>query len=373
MRRMRTPPLTPGIAVLIGLAVIDAATGSWVALAGYFGLAVLVAAAVSGPRATAWLGLAAVATAVVSGVWDDRFGTSQHWAAIVLVLCQAVAGVYVAAVRRDREVELLARKTELLNREIELTEVRAVAEVAQRALLPSVPACLDGVGFAARYLSAAQAASVGGDLYEVVRTAHTVRVIIGDVKGKGLPAVRLAAVVLGAFREAATTWLDPEQVAAACARAVSREADAEDFVTALLVDMHADGRLSLCSAGHHPPYLLSDGSVSQLRMAAPSPPLGIAERFTATTSRWAVDDRLLLFTDGLIEARDHRGEFFPIEMHLAGLGDHPLESALDRLTDELSAHVGGALHDDMALVLAQRQAADTGAGAGASRLEPVSS
>jgi serine phosphatase RsbU (regulator of sigma subunit) len=366
-----------GSAVLAAVAAVDLAAGTDVRIIAYLGLVPLVVSAWATPRAALAFGGAATATAVASGVWESYFGTEQHLTVILLVVIQTGIGWYLAKARRRRESELaqqtseLARRTselaqrmselaqresELAQRKSELVQVRAIADVTQRALLPAVPRDLDGVGFATRYLSAAQSASIGGDFYEVVRTHHMARVIVGDVKGKGLPAVRLAAVVLGAFREGATTWLEPEHVAAACTRAVSREADAEDFVTALLVDIHANGRLSLCSAGHHPPVLISaSGSVSSLRMSAPSPPLGIAEQFIPTHTRWNLADRLLLFTDGLVEARNTAGEFFPLEGNLAGIGELGLDDVLDEVTSRVIAHVGGNLHDDLAVVLAERR------------------
>ncbi|WP_018504848.1 PP2C family protein-serine/threonine phosphatase [Parafrankia discariae] len=324
--------LVLGAAVAVGV-VTDLST------AGYFGLGALVSAVTCLPAATLGLGLVTEALAVVSGLWDHRFGNGQHIAACVLVAAQVAVAVYVSVSRNRRSSEL--------------QQVRAVAEVAQRALLPEVPAALHGAGFAARYLSAAKEASVGGDLYEVVATPHTIRMIIGDVRGKGLPAVRLATVVLGAFREAAVTWLDQGQVAAACARSVGREAEPEDFVTALLVDIYPDGRLSLCSAGHHPPLLVGATATTALNCPS-SPPLGLGDRFATTTADWAVGDRLLLFTDGLIEARDSKRAFFPLERHVDLLRDVPPAAALDRLTSALTGHVGGNLHDDLALLLVER-------------------
>jgi hypothetical protein len=330
-----------GAAVLLITLVVDLAPS--IALTGYFGLGPLILAAACPPPITAAVGGLTVVVAVVSGFWDHRFGTGQHVAAIVLVIVQSAIAVYIC-VYRERQRSKLHR-------------VQAVAEVAQRALLPAVPSRLDGAGFAARYLSAAREASVGGDLYEVVPTTQSIRVIIGDVRGKGLPAVRLASVVLGAFREAAVTWLDPEQVAAACARAVGREAGPEDFVTALVLDIHPDGRLGMCSAGHHPPQLVSPDGARTLQLRSPSPPLGLAERFTTSMDHWGVGDRLLLFTDGLIEARDRQGRFFPLDKRLDLLRGGDQEAALDRLTTALGAHVGGALHDDLAVLLAERHPA----------------
>ncbi|ADP84983.1 PP2C family protein-serine/threonine phosphatase [Pseudofrankia inefficax] len=363
-------------ALALGLAVLCCAVGisllTNVAMAGYFGLAALLVSGARGPRRTAAMGSLAVVVAVLSGLWDHRFLNSQHLAAIGLVAAQSAVAVWIAIHRSRRESELRHRETELVR-------VRAVADVAQRALLPEVPTTIDGACFAARYLSAAEEATVGGDLYEVVATRHTIRVIIGDVRGKGLPAVRLASVVLGAFREAAVTWLEPEQVAAACAGAVNREAGPEDFVTALLVDIHPDGRLSLCSAGHHPPMLLVRPSTKpadpadddagsavepaagpgQVLLKSPSPPLGLAERFTPSSARWSIGDRLLLFTDGLIEARSPDGVFFPLEDHLDLLLEGTPEQALDRLTERVTEHAGGHLRDDLAMLLIERRPLDT--------------
>jgi serine phosphatase RsbU (regulator of sigma subunit) len=384
----------PDRALMLGLAVLACAVGigllANIALAGYFGLSALIVASARGPRRTGAMGVLAIVIAVLSGIWDHRFGRPQHIAAVILVLAQLAVAVWIAVHRSRREAELH-------HRESQLRQVRAVADVAQRALLPALPTTIDGAALAARYLSAAEEASVGGDLYEVVATKHTIRVIIGDVRGKGLPAVRLASVVLGAFREAAVTWLEPEQVAAACARAVNREADAEDFVTALLLDIHPDGRLSLCSAGHHAPMRLprrplagaEDGSGTEtvgeeIELKSPSPPLGLAERFTPSASHWSVGDRLLLFTDGLIEARSPSGAFFPLRDHLDALLDGTLEEALDRLTERVTRHAGGHLRDDLAMVLIERRplavepavphqlsAADSGASLpGADRADP---
>jgi hypothetical protein len=351
MDRHMIPGGAARAALLLVVAVIADVLLPDVALAGFFGLAPLAAAATCEPRVVAGIGSAAVVVAILSGTWDDGFGSGQHLVACLLVLAIAAFafGVSVARLRRERE----------------LGQVRNVAYVAQQALLPAVPGALAGVGFAARYLSAAQEALIGGDLYEVVSTPQTIRVIIGDVRGKGLPAVRLTAVVLGAFREAAVTWLDLDQVAAACGRAVAREADTEDFVTALIVDMHADGTLRMLNAGHPDPVLITPDGVRPLAMPMPSPPLGIAETYSSASDRWEPGDRLLMFTDGLIEARDRTGEFFPFTDHIDDLARGSLDDALDRLTFALHAHMGGELKDDLALLAAERL------GDRAARVEPA--
>jgi phosphoserine phosphatase RsbU/P len=78
-----------------------------------------------------------------------------------------------------------------------------VAEAAQRALLPDLPEHQGPVVVAGWYVSATEEALMGGDLYDVMGYQQSARWIIGDVKGKGIEAVRMAAGVLGAFRESA--------------------------------------------------------------------------------------------------------------------------------------------------------------------------
>jgi len=88
-----------------------------------------------------------------------------------------------------------------IERDQRLDQIALVAEAAQVAILHPVPRRVGDYAVAVRYVSAAREAVVGGDFYEVVETAGGVRVLVGDVRGKGLPAVRLAATALGAFRE----------------------------------------------------------------------------------------------------------------------------------------------------------------------------
>src|ERR1700692_668974 len=83
-----------------------------------------------------------------------------------------------------------------------LSQVRAVARVAQSALLREVPATVTAGRMASRYVSAAAEARVGGDLLEVVSHGDHSRWLIGDTRGKGLPAVRLASVAMTSFRDA---------------------------------------------------------------------------------------------------------------------------------------------------------------------------
>ena len=106
-----------------------------------------------------------------------------------------------------------------------LSQVRAVARVAQSALLREVPATVTAGRLASRYVSAAAEARVGGDLLEVVPDAARPRWLIGDTRGKGLPAVRLASVAMTSFRDAcAQPGLSLPEVARVVDQSVTRAA-----------------------------------------------------------------------------------------------------------------------------------------------------
>ena len=137
----------------------------------------------------------------------------------------------------------------------------AIAEAAQLALVPPLPPEMTGISIAARYRSATREASIGGDLYEIIPTECGIRVIIGDVRGKGLDAVLLARHVLSAFRRSAVAVPAMEHVANEVGRAIKPHLGAEDFVTAVLAQITPAGKLTIVNCGHHPPLLCCGGDL----------------------------------------------------------------------------------------------------------------
>ena len=181
----------------------------------------------------------------------------------------------------------------------------AVAEAAQLALLPPLPPEMTGIGIAARYRSATREASVGGDLYEIIPTGHGIRVIIGDVRGKGLDAVLLARHVLSAFRRSAVAMPAMEHVAGEVGRAIGPHLGAGGLRhRGAGPDHHPTGELTIVNCGHHPPLLRHRGDLRPLTDGKAALPLGLEDDFTAFTATWSPGDRLLLYTDGLVESRD---------------------------------------------------------------------
>lgn len=272
------------------------------------------------------------------------FGSLDHLLRVAVVVAVSLMAVYVARARSGRE-ERLRRMTEIVR-------------VTQRAILREVPHRSAGVELAARYVSAYEEAGVGGDLYEVVPGSEGLRLIVGDVCGKGLGAVRLASAVMGAFRQSAAVRSELSQVARDLDILVSREPAPErgtSFVTAVLVELTGD-EVRVTSCGHPCPLLRRGaGDVREVGPSPPGRPLGLGgTRAAPAVYRWDVGDRLLLYTDGMVEARDGARGFFPRAALHASLSRATVGASLDALLSALHRHVGGEPHDDIALLLAER-------------------
>ncbi|MFC5909520.1 PP2C family protein-serine/threonine phosphatase [Streptacidiphilus monticola] len=241
----------------------------------------------------------------------------------------------------------------------QLVAVSTVAEAAQLALLRPPEPVVGCVRVAVRYVSAAEAAQIGGDLYSVLETPFGTRVIIGDVRGKGLPAVRTAGAVLGAFREAAYDEEDLAAVAARLDRSTVRHAEEGEFVTALLVEFRAPGEVRFVHCGHVAALRLGpDGKVRELDPPDPWVPLGLAGLAEGGPKVWtaalAEDDLLVLCTDGVVEARGkgrNRALFYPLTERVARFGAAFTPETLVRTVHaDLLRWTGGPLRDDAALM-----------------------
>jgi len=234
-----------------------------------------------------------------------------------------------------------------------LRQARAVARVAQSALLRDVPATVTAGRLASRYVSAAAEARVGGDLLEVVPDAARPRWLIGDTRGKGLPAVRLASVAMTSFRDAcAQPGLSLPEIARVVDRSVTRAAGDEDFVTAVFAELDPHGWLQLVTCGHPPPLrLTADGSLQPLTPRSYATPLGLHPDLQPSTFTISPGDRLVFYTDGLLEARDRAGRYFRLEDCADTLRHPDLQAAADGLLGRLLAHTRRKLDDDVALLL----------------------
>ncbi|MEW2578304.1 PP2C family protein-serine/threonine phosphatase [Streptomyces syringium] len=245
-------------------------------------------------------------------------------------------------------------------RERELLQSRSVAEAAQRTLLRPLPERIGTLRVAVRYLAAAAEARVGGDLYAALATPFGTRLIIGDVRGKGLSAVDAAADVLGTFREVAQVEADLATVARRIDAALGRRPPSEEFVTAALVGVpDDDGPAELVNCGHLPPLLRRAGTVTEVATPVPQPPLGLLHLIGGLCDGQGFvferGDLLVLYTDGVTEARDTSGVFYPLTERLARLPELAPDAMADRLVADLLSYADGGLSDDAALLVVRRE------------------
>jgi serine phosphatase RsbU (regulator of sigma subunit) len=213
----------------------------------------------------------------------------------------------------------------------------------------------------------------GGDIQDVLVTSFGVRMLIGDVMGTGLHAHETGEQVVAAWRELAVAEPSLPGIAVRLHTLISRSADPERFVTALLANFGCRARSGGGSVGRrepssetevvccgHPPPLLLRGESASFAETFPSPPLGLLDLAdgwcTATTIPFGAGDRLLMYTDGVSEARDATGRYFPLSERAAAAAvpGNSDEVLLDQLLGDVREHIGEGPADDILLLLAAR-------------------
>lgn len=332
--------------VLAMVTLIEITIGHTAGLLALLSLGPAFAAVVGGILRMIVVSCTALLLCVFLAIYRDWFNSVDDRLAFLTVLGVSVAGV-IASTLRERQ-------------ERELSDVRTVAEAAQQVLLRPVPAEAGPVRIAVRYVSATSRATIGGDLYEVIASVNGIRLIIGDVQGKGLEAVKMASTVLGSFREVAPEAADLAVIADRIEATLARELSDEQFVTAIFAQVSTDGsKVELLNRGHPPPLLVNDGGARLLESATGGLPLGLAQFVSAPGQPSVIEmgpgDRVLFYTDGLSEARSRAGDFFQIDCSRAVREQRDPDQMLDGLSIEVLRHVGHALEDDAAMLLLTRE------------------
>ncbi|MEU3563408.1 PP2C family protein-serine/threonine phosphatase [Kitasatospora sp. NPDC006786] len=338
-------------------------------------------------------GLGTIAQTVAVSVWVTAV-VVLHSLVVPPGDLPARLGTLVGVVAAEAAViGLCARR---VRRERQLSRMRQSAVALQRQLLRPLPVTTPDVRLDGLYRPVEEDAMVGGDLYDVAETPHGTRVLVGDVQGKGLPAIGTGFAVLSAFREAAFREARLPAVADALEAAVERHnayavqsGEQERFVTATVLCVggpdgtgtgngngtgngtgegartgEGDGsatEVRAVNCGHLSPYLLhADGRVEPVPLDA-GIPLGLAALAAPgeprPVRRFALpgDGVLVLLTDGITEAQDASGTFYPVEQGLADLAATPADALPEALDRRARRWSGGHSRDDVT-VLALRPA-----------------
>ncbi len=260
--------------------------------------------------------------------------------------------VFDASERRRYEQELLAEKQRA---EASEARARALARTLQQTLIPPTQPRVPGLELAVGYRPAADDLLVGGDFYDVFQLgAEEWGVLLGDVCGKDAEAATVTALARWTVRAAAV-----ESPGTADAFANLNELlcghDSERFCTAVFVRLQPDGaswRAVLSVGGHPPPYLVDpDGSAIALTTSGPL--VGVIDRAEFPETQLTLDpgQGLLLYTDGVTEARRGR-ELFDEEGIVASVREHGAEPRrlVDGLISDVDAFQDGPGADDIAVL-----------------------
>ncbi|WP_406455408.1 serine/threonine-protein phosphatase [Streptomyces sp. NBC_00876] len=339
------------VATTAGVVVLGLLTGTALLLLGLLVYLPAFAAALCSPRQTAlvsaWVSLVVIAPVV--------FQPGERVLNRVILTLFAVGfgalAVYGARMRITREGALV--------------RLRSTAAAMQRQILRPLPLLTDDVLVDGVYEPLQEDKLVGGDIYDVVATPWGTRVLIGDVQGKGLPAIGMAIDVVGAFREAAHREPTVTALVDALEAAVVRHNDyagqrdePERFVTALVLGVDTGTGTQLVGCGHIPPYLLHEGVVTAVGTGEEHVPLGLASLVgdprTVAWFDFPPGATLLLCTDGLTEARSPEGDFYPLEARLGGRGDITAGPLITSLIADVRDFTAGVQQDDLAVLAVRR-------------------
>ncbi|MFD5078812.1 PP2C family protein-serine/threonine phosphatase [Streptomyces sp. NPDC058371] len=357
----RSVAWVPPLILLVAIAVLDWNTSGEFRIISWIVLVPGIAAAICGVWGTAVFAVLAVLTYVtVDTSWPHQYQTGLP--DFILVAAGGVLATLACAVRVRGERHML--------------HMRDVVETTRRAVLRPLPPGWGDLDHAAAYLAADSEARVGGDFYDIQPGPSGTRVLLGDVQGKGLGAVDVAAALLGTFRESAYHESSLTTVAARLETRMLRhveycaavgQTDGDRFATGVLVGFTDDDRdtVEVINFGHDPPLVVGPDGVRSLP-PGDGLPLGLSELVPEPPPVLRVPlgpgETLLLVTDGVTEARDGDGEFFPLldrvsEALAADPGAIEPRRLVRLVRDGTLRHSGGHLGDDTTIFAVRRRAA----------------
>lgn len=277
----------------------------------------------------------------------------------------------VATVARAISTEVQLRRGPTLSREqvdalqIDRDEQAALARSLQDSLLPPLLPAIPGIDAATAYLPAGHGVEVVGDFYDLFEAAGQWWVVMGDVVGHGVEAAKLTALARYTIRtEAAHSDVTPSEVLTRLHQALIDQYRHTKMLTVALATLRPGAHGvsgNLCRAGHEPPLLRRASG----RIDVPSTGgriLGVTDDVVLHDTAFSLDhgDALLLYTDGVTEARAGRGgELFGDERLAAALArchELPADEILDHILYAVTDHNHGYRPDDTAVMVLRARA-----------------
>lgn len=232
---------------------------------------------------------------------------------------------------------------------------RDVAETLQNALL-AVPDNLSGIKLGLLYRAATNRSKVGGDFYDFIEFADgKIGIVIGDVSGKGLEAATATALAKMTIKAFAYECDSPSEVLARANRVVSSQMSSGQFITiAFIIIDPATGDCRYAIAGHPSPIIVDYETSAVRQLYIGSTPLGVLDgaKYENHQDKLAPSEVILLYTDGLLEARNGQGMFGEegIVNTLLGIANPDIKDIPKILLDAAEEFSKGKLSDDVAII-----------------------
>ncbi|MEU9284486.1 PP2C family protein-serine/threonine phosphatase [Streptomyces sp. NPDC048275] len=356
--RGRSVAWVPPLLLLVAIGVLDWNTSDDFRFISWIVLVPGIAAAICGVWGTVVFVVLSVATYImVDASWEEQSQTGVP--DFILVTVGGILAVLACVVRVRGERRML--------------HMQDVVDTTRRVVLRPLAPGWGDLDHAAVYLAADSEARVGGDFYDIQPGRYGTRVLLGDVQGKGLGAVEAAAALLGTFREAAyhepllstvADRLEVRMLRQVRYHVALGDDDGDRFATGILVGFpEADeNTIEIVNFGHEPPLVIAPDGVRSLP-PGDGLPLGLSELAygppPVLSVRLAPGETLLLVTDGVTEARDAGGEFFPLRDRVARALAEDARAAepqylVQFVRDGTLRHCGGRLADDTTIFAVRR-------------------
>jgi serine phosphatase RsbU (regulator of sigma subunit) len=198
---------------------------------------------------------------------------------------------------------------------------------------------------------------IAGDAFDYAVNADATHIAIFDAMGHGLEASMMASLAVAAYRHARRREVDLPALYDAIDEAIASQFDNERFVTGQMGRLTADGRLRWLAAGHPRPLLLRGSNMVGELECHPGLPMGLGgEPSAAADVQLEPGDRVLFYSDGMVEARSPKGELFGVErlsdlLERAAASEQPLPEICRRLVHSVLDHQSSTLSDDATVLL----------------------
>jgi sigma-B regulation protein RsbU (phosphoserine phosphatase) len=237
--------------------------------------------------------------------------------------------------------------------------------LAHRMLEKILPDRLDIPGFSTAVFFR-PSDEIGGDFFDGWLDGDTAHFLVGDISGHSISAALFMAVSKGLFMTIGKEMNDPSEIIAAANRSLVRMLSESGMYLTLiyLVCDRKSGILKAASAGHNPAYLFS--SCATVPISATGPPIGwdLDDKWSVSEYRLSKGDKMLLYTDGLIEIRNQAGEYFHEDI-FSGLDPSlTVHEILGRVFSAAEAFCNGKFEDDLTIFAISFDSDEQGCGAG---------